>query len=102
VGNPASEKTKARLTSAQRQKWNPSTETKTKMAATSRPQARLDLAAPKQNGEEHIAHMGSKEKDKGCLKQNLMAHVKWSKTLSRKAKSIAFLSKATKMSETTK
>jgi hypothetical protein len=45
------------------------------MAATSRPQARLDLAAPKQNGEEHIAHMGSKEKDKGCSKQNLMAHV---------------------------
>jgi hypothetical protein len=37
-----------------------------------------------------------------CSHGNLMAHVEQSKTLSRKAKSIIFLFKATKTSETTK
>jgi hypothetical protein len=37
-----------------------------------------------------------------CSHENLMAHMEQSKTLSRKAKPIAFLFKATKMSETTK
>jgi hypothetical protein len=37
-----------------------------------------------------------------CSYENLMAHVEQSKALSRKAKPIAFLFKATKMSETTK
>jgi hypothetical protein len=37
-----------------------------------------------------------------CSHRNLMAHVEQRKALSRKAKPIAFLSKATKMSETTK
>jgi hypothetical protein len=37
-----------------------------------------------------------------CSHKNLMAHVEQSKALSRKAKLIAFLFKATKVSETTK
>jgi hypothetical protein len=39
---------------------------------------------------------------KVCSHKNLIAHVEQSKALSRKAKPIAFLFKATKMSETTK
>jgi hypothetical protein len=42
------------------------------------------------------------ELPKICSHENLMAHVEQSKALSRKAKPIAFLFKATKMSETTK
>jgi hypothetical protein len=37
-----------------------------------------------------------------CSHKNLMTHVEQSKALSQKAKRIAFLFKATKMSETTK
>jgi hypothetical protein len=37
-----------------------------------------------------------------CSHKNLIAHVDQSKALSRKARPIAFLFKATKMSETTK
>jgi hypothetical protein len=40
--------------------------------------------------------------ERGCSHENLMAHVEQSKALSHKAKLIAFLFKATKMSETTK